>query len=231
MNELIVNESAPPERAFLVGVKKRGETREWLNETLDELALLADTAGALVVERFIQERTTPEPATYIGKGFVEQLAGFIAEKNIELVLFDDDLTPAQVKNLEEAWKTARVIDRTGLILDIFANRARSREAVVQVELAQLEYLLPRLTGQWVHLERQRGGIGMRGPGETQLETDKRIIREKIGSLKKMLEIIEQQREVRKKNRRNAYRIAIVGYTNAGKSTLLKALTGGEPFIV
>ncbi len=220
----------PPERALLVGVIKRGTTREQVTETLDELAQLADTAGAFVVDRIIQERSSPEAATYIGSGLVASLAERVAEEKIELVLFDDDLSPAQAKNLEEAWVGARVIDRTGLILDIFAKRARTREAITQVELAQLEYLLPRLTGRWAHLERQQGGIGLRGPGETQLETDRRLIREKISNLKRMLQLIEQQRSLRRQNRESSFRIALVGYTNAGKSTLLKALCGGEPFI-
>ena len=230
MNEPILVNDQPPERAFLIGVVKKGETRNQVADTLAELALLADTAGAIVVDKIVQERTSPDSATFIGKGLAESLAERIREEKIELVLFDDDLSPAQAKNLELLWENVRVIDRTGLILDIFAKRARTREAIVQVEVAQLEYLLPRLSGRWAHLERQRGGIGLRGPGETQLETDRRLIRERIAHLKRMLQFIETQRQTRSKHRETSFRIALVGYTNAGKSTLLKALCGGEPFI-
>ncbi len=230
MNEPILVTDKAPERAFLIGVVKKGETRHQVGDTLSELALLADTAGAVVVDKIVQERAAPDSATFIGKGLAESLADRVRDEKIELVMFDDDLSPAQAKNLELLWENVRVIDRTGLILDIFAKRARTRESIVQVEVAQLEYLLPRLSGRWAHLERQRGGIGLRGPGETQLETDRRLIRERIAHLKRMLQFIEVQTQTKRRNRESSFRIALVGYTNAGKSTLLKALCGGDPFI-
>lgn len=215
------------EKAALVGVVV-GSCDPFLTEdSLDELALLADTAGAKVVERFVQSRPRLDSSTFIGRGKVKE----IAAKNgrFDLVIFDDDLSPAQAAELErEIGK--RVIDRSGLILDIFARRARTREARTQVEVAQLQYLLPRLTGQWHHLERQAGGIGLRGPGETQLETDRRIVRKRISRLHNELEKIEKQRQTQRKRRQNLFKVAIVGYTNAGKSTLLNALTESSVFV-
>lgn len=196
-------------------------------DSLEELALLADTAGAQVVERFVQSRPHPDPGTFIGRGKV----GEIAARNgaFDLVIFDDDLTPAQASTLEELIGK-RVLDRSGLILDIFARRARTKEARTQVELAQLQYLLPRLTGRWVHLERQAGGIGLRGPGETQLETDRRLVRKRIARLSKDLQAIERQRATQRRRRQDQFKVAIVGYTNAGKSTLLNALTDAHAFV-
>jgi GTP-binding protein HflX len=217
------------ERCVLVGVSTRTATREVLADSLDELELLADTAGADVVARMTQDRDRFEPATYIGKGKVDELKTLVQEQRIPLVIFDDDLTPAQVRNLETALE-CKVLDRSGLILDIFASRARSSEAKTQVELAQLQYLLPRLTRAWTHLSKQFGGIGTKGPGETQIETDRRMIRTRISHLKEKLERIGQQRETQRKGRRKHLRAALVGYTNVGKSTLLNILSGSDVFV-
>jgi len=203
-------------------------TDPWVTEdSLEELALLADTAGAAVVERYVQVRNKRNPATFIGLGKVKEIAS--CNGQFDLVIFDDDLSPAQVNTVERLIGK-RVIDRSGLILDIFARRARTREARTQVELAQLQYLLPRLTGQWKHLERQAGGIGLRGPGETQLETDRRMINKRITRLKSDLKRIEKQRSTQRKKRSDQFKVAIVGYTNAGKSTLLNAMTEADVFV-
>lgn len=219
------------EQAILIGVVRQGQDREVVEEYLDELALLADTAGAVVMERIIQEKNVIEPAFYIGRGKVEYLARRVADLNIDVVIFDDDLSPAQTRNLERECNT-KVIDRSALILDIFARRARTREAKTQVELAQLQYLLPRLTRRWTHLSRQAGGvgIGLRGPGETQLEVDRRAIRKRIAHLTKELEQIERQRDQRRQRRSDLFNVALMGYTNVGKSTLMNALTGSHVFV-
>jgi GTP-binding protein HflX len=219
----------PPtnERAILVGHAQR--EREHIERSLEELALLADTAGAVVADKLVQRRGTIHPATFLGKGKVEELKQLAEMRDAELVIFDDDLSPAQVKNLEKLLGR-KVIDRSELILDIFARRARTRESRLQVELAQLEYTLPRLTGMWTHLERQAGGIGTRGPGETQLETDRRMVREKIARLKRELESVERERETQRDRRRREFRAALVGYTNAGKSTLFNAFTRAGVFV-
>mgnify|MGYP001183721630 CR=1 FL=1 len=226
----------PPEneRAILVGHvggtrKDRGAGREFIERSIDELALLADTAGAVVADKLLQRRGTIHPATFLGKGKVEELKQLADMRDAAVVIFDDDLSPAQVKNLEKLLDR-KVIDRSELILDIFARRARSRESRLQVELAQLEYTLPRLTGMWKHLERQAGGIGTRGPGETQLETDRRMVREKISRLKRELADVEKERETQRARRRREFRAALVGYTNAGKSTLFNALTRAGVFV-
>jgi GTP-binding protein HflX len=212
----------PAERAILVGhTRGRGERR--LASSLDELERLADTAGAVVVDRLVQRRGGAHPATLLSRGKVEELKVLCAEHSADLAAFDDDLSPAQVRNLERAIDV-RVVDRSELILDIFAHRARTREARLQVELAQLEYTLPRLRHMWRHLSRTGGGIGTRGPGETQLEVDRRRARERIGRLKQALEDVDRERETQRKARRREFRVAIVGYTNAGKSTLFNALT-------
>jgi GTP-binding protein HflX len=211
-----------PERAVLVGhCRGRSETR--IAASLVELERLADTAGARVVDRLMQKRGSTSPATFLSKGKVEELTALCAAREADLAAFDDDLSPAQVRNLEKAL-AVRVIDRSELILDIFARRARSREARLQVELAQLEYTLPRLRHMWQHLSRTGGGIGIRGPGETQLEVDRRRARERIGRLKAALADVDRERETQRKARRREFRVAIVGYTNAGKSTLFNALT-------
>jgi GTP-binding protein HflX len=222
----------PPraERALLVGHAGRGGAgAQDLGRSLDELGLLADTAGAKVVGRLAQRRGTIHPARFLGKGKVEELKDLAVERDADLVVFDDDLTPAQVRNLEQTL-ARKVIDRSELILDIFAKRARTRESRLQVELAQLEYTLPRLTGMWKHLERQAGGIGTRGPGETQLETDRRLVRERIARLKRELGAVERERETQRRRRRREFRAALVGYTNAGKSTLFNALTRSDVFV-
>ncbi len=226
MIELARNEK---ERAVVVGLAMHGAAKREVAEYLDELTLLADTAGAIVLHRILQERDRIDPAFYIGKGKVEQLAQLVEDDNISLVIFDDDLSPAQVRNLESAVKR-KIIDRSGLILDIFATRAKTNEARTQVELAQLQYLLPRLTRQWTHLSKQFGGIGTKGPGETQIETDRRMIRERISTLKKKLEKISRQRETQRKLRKEMTSVALVGYTNVGKSTLLNILSDANVFV-
>ena len=219
----------PPASEQVVLVGHAGRERETIDLSIEELALLADTAGARVVDRIVQRRGTIHPATFIGKGKVEEVRTRAQERGAEVAIFDDDLSPAQVRNLEKALGL-KVIDRSELILDIFARRARTREARLQVELAQLEYSLPRLTGMWKHLERQAGGIGTRGPGETQLETDRRLVGERIAKLKRDLAAVERERETQQRKRRREFRAALVGYTNAGKSTLFNALTRANVFV-
>jgi GTP-binding protein HflX len=217
------------EQAVLVGVGRGPADRAALDEHLDELERLSETAGARVVGRIVQERGPVSPPTLLRSGKVEELHRLCEEKEAGLVICDEDLSPAQVRNLEKAVE-ATVLDRSGLILDIFARRARSREARTQVELAQLRYLLPRLTRQWTHLERQAGGIGQRGVGETQLETDRRLIRKRVAKLETELKSIESERRERRKRRGGVPKVALVGYTNAGKSTILNLLTGAGTFV-
>lgn len=217
------------EKAILVGVSTRQVNKTETEELLDELALLADTAGAEVVTRIIQDRDRIDAATFIGKGKVEEMRTLVQEKKVPLVIFDDDLSGVQVKNLEKELE-CKVLDRSGLILDIFASRAKSMEAKTQVELAQLQYLLPRLTRQWTHLSKQLGGIGTKGPGETQIETDRRMIRARITHLKEKLERIGRQRVTQRKSRSKHTRASLVGYTNVGKSTLLNVLSGSDVFV-
>ena len=221
--------SRPPRTANAVLVGHAGRERHYLERSMAELALLADTAGAIVTGTLVQRRGDIHPATFVGKGKLEELRVLVEQSNAELVIFDDDLSPAQVRNLEKATQRT-VIDRSELILDIFARRARTRESRLQVELAQLEYTLPRLTGMWKHLERQAGGIGTRGPGETQLETDRRLVRERIARLKAALDSVERERETQRQRRRREFRVALVGYTNAGKSTLFNAFTHADVFV-
>lgn len=217
------------ERAILVGQVTHLQSRWQVNEYLDELELLADTAGAQVLERVVQEKSRMDPAFLIGRGKVSELAQMAKYLDADLIIFDDDLSPAQVKNIEGV-VGIKIIDRSGLILDIFAKHARTKEARTQVELAQLRYLLPRLTRQWSHLSRQVGGIGVRGPGETQLEIDRRLIRKRIAVLEKELSKIVQQRDNRRKRRKNVFKVALIGYTNVGKSTLLNAMTDSQVLV-
>ena len=195
---------------------------------LDELAFLAETAGAVPVKKFLQRVEHPNPRTFVNKGKIEEIAAFVASNEITLAIFDDELTPSQMRNIEKDLN-CRIIDRTNLILDIFAGRARTSHARTQVELAQYQYLLPRLTGMWTHLERQRGGIGLRGPGETEIETDRRIIRDKITKLKEQLKKIDTQMNTRRKGREKMVRVALVGYTNVGKSTLMNQISKTDLF--
>ncbi|MBM4168678.1 MAG: GTPase HflX [Ignavibacteria bacterium] len=220
---------AVKEPCVIVGVSTRNASRSTVEDSLEELTLLADTAGAIVMGRFTQDRDRIDPATFIGKGKVEELCAFVTERNIPLVIFDDDLSAVQVRNLERVIQ-CKVIDRSALILDIFAARAKSMESKTQVELAQLEYLLPRLTRQWTHLSKQYGGVGTKGPGETQIETDRRMVRARISHLKEKLERIGRQRITQRKGRTKHLRAALVGYTNAGKSTLLNLLSGSGVFV-
>jgi len=217
------------EHAILVGVTQNSHSRGETEEHLEELSLLADTVGAEVIETFIQEKDKIDPAYFIGRGKAEMISNRAIESNADMLIFDDDLSPAQVRNLERL-SGKKVLDRSGLILDIFAHRAKTKEARTQVELAQLNYLLPRLTRQWTHLSRQVGGIGTRGPGETQLEVDRRLIRARISLLNKELDKIKNQRAVRRRGRELIMKVALVGYTNAGKSTVLNALTQSEVFV-
>lgn len=214
------------ENAVLVGLVTDGQTMEQAIEYLDELEFLADTAGAVVKKRFIQKLKHPDNRTFVGKGKAEEIVDYVQDNDIDLIIFDDDLTAKQAGILEE--KTGRkILDRSTLILDIFASRAQTAQAKVQVELAQMQYLLPRLRGMWDHLERQRGGIGMRGPGEQEIETDRRIVRDKISLLKKRLEKIDLQAQTQRKNRGDMIRVSLVGYTNVGKSTLMNTLGKAE----
>ena len=211
------------ERALLVAIIKGNVDSEIVKEHLDELEELASTAGAETIRKIVQARHSTDPAFYIGKGKAEELVNVVEDENIDIVIFDDDLTPTQVRNLERTFNR-KIIDRSGLILDIFASRAKTKEAKTQVELAQLQYLLPRLTRAWTHLSKQYGGIGTKGPGETQIETDRRIIRTKISQLKQNLKKIESQRNTQTQGRKDFIRVCLAGYTNAGKSTLFNRLT-------
>ncbi len=216
------------ERAVLVGAIMGGETEETVAEYLDELAFLVDTAGGVSLKRFTQKLDKPDPATYIGKGKVEEIRSYIEEADADLVVFDDELSASQLRNLDKSLKT-RVIDRSNLILDIFAMRARTAHARTQVELAQYQYLLPRLAGMWTHLERQKGGIGLKGPGEKEIETDRRIVRERIALLKKKLQQIDKQKATQRSNRGSLVRVSLVGYTNVGKSTIMNMLSKTDVF--
>ncbi len=214
------------ERCVLIGIINRWQDEEKSKEYLDELEFLAETAGATSVKRFTQKLDTPHPKTFLGTGKMDEIKEFIVAEDIDMVIFDDELTPSQLKSIEQTFK-CKVLDRTNLILDIFAARAQTSYARTQVELAQYEYLLPRLTRMWTHLERQKGGIGMRGPGETQIETDRRIIQQKISLLKKKLEKIDKQMATQRGNRGSLVRVALVGYTNVGKSTLMNRMAKSE----
>lgn len=227
MKDLVISKETT-ERAVLVGLITPSQNEQRVNEYLDELAFLADTAGAETVKRFTQKVDSANSRTFVGKGKLQEIKEFVENNDIGMVIFDDDLTIKQVSNIERELQV-KILDRTSLILDIFAKRAQTANAKVQVELAQYQYLLPRLTRLWTHLERQRGGIGMRGPGETQIETDRRIILDKIARLKNELKAIDQQKSIQRKNRGKLTRVALVGYTNVGKSTLMNLLSKSEVF--
>jgi len=216
------------EKVVLVGVITATQNEEKAHEYLDELEFLTYTAGGEVIKRFTQRLDTPNPKTFIGTGKMEELTQFVEENEIGTVIFDDELTPAQQNNIEKILRI-KILDRTTLILDIFAQRAQTSYARTQVELAQYQYLLPRLTGLWTHLERQRGGIGMRGPGETEIETDRRIVRDRIALLKKKLETIDRQMATQRSNRGALVKVALIGYTNVGKSTLMNLISKSEVF--
>ncbi len=214
------------ERAALIGLVTPAQNKEKVEEYLNELDFLVDTAGGVVEKRFVQKLNYPNPQTYVGSGKLEEIFQYVKAEEIDLVVFDDELGPSQLRNLEKALE-CKILDRTNLILDIFARRAQTAHAKVQVELAQYQYLLPRLTRMWTHLERQRGGIGLRGPGESEIETDRRIVRDKISLLKKRLQEIDKQKATQRKNRGKFVRIALVGYTNVGKSTLMNLLSKSD----
>jgi GTP-binding protein HflX len=220
--------STEPEKAVLIGVINNNQDIRLVNDYLEELAFLVETAGAVPVKKFIQRLDSPNARTYIGSGKLEEIHQFAIQEKIDIVIFDDELSPSQMRNIEKELEI-RVLDRTNLILDIFAQRAKTAYAKTQVELAQYEYLLPRLAGMWTHLERQQGGIGMRGPGETEIETDRRIIRTKIALLKDQLEKIDRQMITQRKNRGKLVRVSLVGYTNVGKSTLMNLLSKSDLF--
>ena len=225
MKKLI--DTAPmQEKAVLVGIINAEQNEEKVNEYLEELSFLTETAGAIPVKIFTQKLAVPNSRTMVGAGKLEEIIHFIKENKINLIIFDDELSPSQLRNLENE-VSCRVLDRTNLILDIFAARAQTAHAKVQVELAQYQYLLPRLTRMWTHLERQRGGIGLRGPGETEIETDRRIIRDKISKLKEQLGKIDNQMSTQRKNRGKLVRVSLVGYTNVGKSTIMNMLSKSE----
>ena len=216
------------ERATLIGLITGRQTPELVAEHLDELEFLVDTAGGETIGRFTQKLDRPETATFVGKGKLAELTAFVSENKIDLVVFDDELSPTQHRNIERATK-CRVIDRSNLILDIFAKRARTSHARTQVELAQYQYMLPRLAGMWTHLERQKGGIGLKGPGEKEIETDRRIVRDKIALLKEKLEQIGKQKATQRSNRGSLVRVSLVGYTNVGKSTIMNLLSKSTVF--
>mgnify|MGYP001485039195 CR=1 FL=1 len=217
------------ERAVLIGVITQFQNEKKSKEYLDELAFLAETAGANPVKRFTQKMAKTNPKTFIGSGKIQEIALFVEDNDIDIIIFDDELSPSQLRNIEEVFRDRKVLDRTNLILDIFAGRAQTAHACTQVELAQYQYLLPRLTNLWTHLSKQKGGIGMKGPGETEIETDRRIIRERITLLQKKLKTIDKQMATQRKNRGQMIRVSLVGYTNVGKSTIMNALSKSEVF--
>ncbi len=227
MKDLIIDKESS-ERAVIIGLITPQQNEAKAREYLDELEFLADTAGAVTVRKFTQKVNGADSRTFVGKGKLEEIRQYVEDNEIGMAIFDDDLTAKQVANIEKELKI-KILDRTSLILDIFARRAQTANAKTQVELAQYQYLLPRLTRMWTHLERQRGGIGMRGPGETQIETDRRIILDKISRLKAELKDIDRQKSIQRKNRGKLTRVALVGYTNVGKSTLMNLLSKSDVF--
>lgn len=226
---MLEKEAIKFEKTVIAGVITQSQSEEKLKEYLDELEFLTFTAGGEVVKRFSQKVDRPNPKTFLGTGKIEEIHLYIKEHNISTIIFDDELSPAQQKNLQRIFDI-KVLDRTNLILDIFAQRAQTSYARTQVELAQYQYLLPRLSGMWTHLERQRGGIGMRGPGETEIETDRRIVRDRIALLKDKIRTIDKQMSVQRSNRGAMVRVALVGYTNVGKSTLMNVISKSEVFV-
>ena len=216
------------ERAVLVGVLLPFQKEQEITDYLDELEFLTETAGAITLKRFIQKIDEPNPRTFIGSGKVQEIAAYIDDNDVDMVIFDDELSPTQLRNLEHEFKR-KVLDRTNLILDVFAQRAKTAYAKTQVELAQYQFLLPRLKRMWTHLERQRGGIGLRGPGEREIETDRRIIRDRIAKLKEELSKIDRQMATQRKNRGSVVRVALVGYTNVGKSTIMNLISKSDVF--
>jgi GTP-binding protein HflX len=218
------------ERTAIVGIVTQNQSEEKLNEYLDELEFLTFTAGGQVVKRFSQKMERPNPKTFVGTGKIEEIHQFVKENDISTLVFDDELSPSQQKNISKILTECKILDRTHLILDIFAQRAETSYARTQVELAQCQYLLPRLSGMWTHLERQKGGIGMRGPGETEIETDRRIVRDRIALLKDKIKSIDKQMGVQRSNRGAMVRVALVGYTNVGKSTLMNAVGKSDVFV-
>ena len=225
---MIEKSSTSLERTVLAGIITLNQPKEVLEEYLNELNFLTYTAGGTVIKRFTQKMNSPDPKTFLGKGKMEELSSYIKIHDINSVIFDDELSPVQQANIEKFLK-CKIVDRTGLILDIFAQRAQTSYARNQVELAQYQYILPRLKGLWTHLERQKGGIGMRGPGETEIETDRRIVRNKINLLKKKLVTIDKQMSTQRGNRGSLVRVALVGYTNVGKSTLMNSISKAKVF--
>ncbi|WP_179412318.1 GTPase HflX [Mucilaginibacter sp. E4BP6] len=228
MKQKFYDTAVKQERAVLVGVITQYETAEQSKEYLEELQFLVDTAGAETIKIFTQKLQKPDRSTFVGAGRLEDIRAFVTEEEIDIVVFDDELTPSQLRNIENVLGV-KILDRNNLILDIFAGRAQTAQAKSQVELAQLQYLLPRLTRLWTHLERQKGGIGMRGPGESQIETDRRLILEKISLLKERLKLIDRQNETQRKNRVSMVRVALVGYTNVGKSTTMNMISKSDVF--
>jgi GTPase len=224
----MIETSTISEKVVLVGLISQSQDERQANEYLDELEFLADTAGASVLKKFLQRMDRPHPVTFVGKGKLDEISTYIKVAEADTVIFDDELSPTQLRNIEKILE-CKVLDRTNLILDIFARRAQTAHAKTQVELAQYQYLLPRLTRMWTHLERQRGGIGLRGPGETQIETDRRIILEKIARLKEQLVKIDKQKSTQRRNRGKMVRVALVGYTNVGKSTIMNMLSKSDVF--
>lgn len=216
------------EKAILIGIIKKDESEEIAKEHIDELEFLAKTAGAVTYKKVMQKLSMPDSKTFLGSGKMSEVREYVKKNKMDMVIFDDDLTPSQVRNIEGLLEV-KILDRSNLILDIFASRAQTAHARTQVELAQYQYMLPRLTRMWTHLERQKGGIGMRGPGETQIETDRRIIKAKISHLKKKLESIDKQKSVQRGNRGQLVRVALVGYTNVGKSTIMNTLSKSKVF--
>ncbi|MDM8177307.1 GTPase HflX [Olivibacter sp. 47] len=224
----IYDTAIKPERAVLVGIITPNETEDQEKEYLEELAFLVETAGGETINTFTQRMQKPDRATFVGSGKLDEIKAYVNAEEADIVVFDDELSPSQLRNIENELKI-KILDRSNLILDIFANRAKTAQAKTQVELAQLQYLLPRLTRMWTHLERQKGGIGMRGPGETQIESDRRMILNKISLLKEKLKQIDKQNETQRKNRGELIRVALVGYTNVGKSTIMNMISKSEVF--